>query len=224
MAADTLTVTTDQHQCSLVGLHAIDAVGQLLLRAPAHSCLVTGADARPAGGVPALIEVTDVAAVAVRDRVRARVTVHGSLSLVHRGACSGPAPAASAELRVRIRAIELMEGATSTVVDPLAFAAVEADPLCRAEPDMLLHLVGAHADAVAVLARLVGTRLLQGVVRVVPLALDRYGITLRLERLGVHHDVRVPFARRAADVAGAQRQLGALLAAAALVRGCGPAR
>lgn len=218
MAADSLTVTTDEHRCSLVGLHAIDATGRLILKAPARSCLVTAVATGPEGAVPALVEVTDVAAVAVRDRVRARVTVHGSLSLVHRGGCSEPA-----ELRVRLYAAELVDAdGTVTVVDPLAFAAVEADPLCLAEPEMLLHLASAHPEAVDRLARLVDPALMQAVVRVSPYALDRYGIVLRLERLVGHRDVRLPFAQRSADVPHAQRQINELIAAGGRARPCGP--
>jgi hypothetical protein len=202
MAADSLTITTDKHRCSFVGLHAIDAVGRLILRAPAQSCLVTEIATGPGKGVPTMVEVTDVAAVALRDRVRARVTVHGSASLVHRGDCSGP--------------LEEV-----TVVDPLAFAAVEADPLCLAEPEMLLHLVSHHPEALARLSRLVDPALMLAVVRVSPYALDRYGIVLRLERLAGHRDVRLPFAERAADVVHAQRQLNDLVAAGARIRPCG---
>jgi hypothetical protein len=221
MAADSLTITTDKHRCSFVGLHAIDAVGRLILRAPAQSCLVTEIATGPGKGVPTMVEVTDVAAVALRDRVRARVTVHGSASLVHRGDCSGPLEEGLAELRVRLDAAELDEDGTVTVVDPLAFAAVEADPLCLAEPEMLLHLVSHHPEALARLSRLVDPALMLAVVRVSPYALDRYGIVLRLERLAGHRDVRLPFAERAADVVHAQRQLNDLVAAGARIRPCG---
>lgn len=221
MAADSLTVTTDGHRCSLVGLHAIDAVGRLILRAPAHSCLVTEVGTAPGVGVSTMVEVTDVAAMAVRDRVRARVTVHGSLSLVHQGTCSGTPDDAFAELRVSMAAAELTEDGGTTVVDPLAFAAVEADPLCLAEPDMLIHMANAHADAVARLARLIDPLLLHAVVRVVPFLLDRYGIVLRLERAAGHRDVRLPFAERSHDVPHAQRQLNDLIAAGARTRPCG---
>jgi hypothetical protein len=224
MAADSLTVTTDGHRCSLAGLHAIDAVGRLILWAPAHSCLVTEVATSRGGAVSTLVEVTDVAAVAVRDRVRARVAVRGSLSLVHAGTCSG-----TKQLRVQMQAAELVEAGLpaggfaegATIVDPDAFAAVEADPLCRAEPAMLLHLATVHPQSVAMLARLVEPRLLQSVVRIVPYSLDRYGIVLRLERLAGQRDVRLPFAERATDVAHAQRELNALLAAGARTRPCG---
>lgn len=221
MAADSLTITTDKHRCSFVGLHAIDAVGRLILRAPALSCLVTEVATGPCEGVPTMVEVTDVAAVALRDRVRARVTVHGTASLVHPGNCSGPLEEGLAELRVRMHGAEVEEHGTTTVVDPIAFAAVEADPLCLAEPDMLLHLVTAHPDALARLARLVDPVLMQAVVRVSPYALDRYGIVLRLERLAGHRDVRLPFAQRSDDVPHAQRQLNDLVAAGARARPCG---
>jgi hypothetical protein len=79
---------------------------------------------------------------------------------------------------------------------------------------MLTHLVDVHSDEVARLTRLVDTRLVQGVRRVLPLAMDRYGITLRLEHAHAHHDVRLPFPTPLTHVAEAGDRVRTLLAAA----------
>lgn len=68
---------------------------------------------------------------------------------------------------------------------------------------MLLHMADRHRDAVDALTRLVDPAALHGVVRVHPLALDRHGLTLRLEHPRTHRDVRLPFPAPLADAAEA---------------------
>lgn len=50
--------------------------------------------------------------------------------------------------------------------------------------------------------------------RVLPLAMDRYGVTLRLEYPRTHRDVRLPFAKPVARLDQVGPQIHALLAAA----------
>lgn len=213
-AADSLTVTTGEHRYSLAGLHSLDAIGRLLLWAPARSCLVTQILA--VGDVEARIEITDVAAVAARDRVRARVTAHGWLSLDHADPCLG-----TQEVVLEIERATLTESCLAATVRPADLAAADVDPLAVREADLLLHLADAHAGAVDLLTRLVDPAVLQAATRVLPLAIDRYGIVLRVERRRGHRDVRLPFGARAATAAEAQRAFAALLATAARpVRRC----
>jgi hypothetical protein len=162
--------------------------------------------------VSTVVEATDVAAVAVRDRVRARVTVHGSLSLIHHEASPEIGGVPMTPLVLEIRYAVLEDAGVPTIVDPGLLAAAEVDPLAASEAEMLLHLAGDHPDAIELLARLLAPELLISVVRISPLALDRYGIVLRLERRSGHRDVRVPFAVRARDLPHAQVELNALLA------------
>jgi len=208
-AAESLTVATGEAREELVGLHSLDAVGRVLLWAPAHSCVVTQVLHAAGGDVEACIEITDVAAVAARDRVRARLTAHGWLSLNHHDQCYG-----TPELALEITRVDLVERGRTTTVPAAELAAAERDPLAVQEPELLMHLADAHPEAVDMLTRLVDPAALQGAIRVLPLALDRYGIVLRIERSSAHRDVRLPFPGRAADAVGAQRGLGALLAEA----------
>ena len=93
------------------------------------------------------------------------------------------------------------------------YRAARPDCLARVESGHLMHLGAHHPDAVALLARLAGDAALQGAVRVLALALDRYGLVLRVERVRGFLDVRLPFpepVRRPDDVAGAMRCLLAL--------------
>ncbi|HUR75335.1 MAG TPA: DUF2470 domain-containing protein [Sporichthya sp.] len=209
-AADSLTVTTDEAREELVGLHSLDAVGRVLLWAPADSSVVTRILAAAGGDVEACIEITDVAAVAARDRVRARLTAHGWLSLNHHDECYG-----TPELVLEITRVDLAERGTVVTVESVDLAMAERDPLAIQEADLLMHLDRAHPEAVELLTRLVEPSALMAATRVLPLALDRYGIVLRIERASGHRDVRLPFPGRAVDALGARRGLGALLAAAA---------
>lgn len=208
-AADSLAVATDEAHEELVGLHSLDAIGRVLLWAPAHSRLVTQVLSSAGGDVEACIEITDVAAVAVRDRVRARLTAHGWLSLNHHDECYG-----TPELVLEITRVDLAERGRLHTVPAAELLMAERDPLAVQEADLLMHLADAHPEAVDLLTRLVDPVVLQAATRVLPLALDRYGIVLRIERASGHRDVRLPFPRRAADAVEAQRGLGALLAEA----------
>jgi hypothetical protein len=52
------------------------------------------------------------------------------------------------------------------------------------------------------------------VTRVLPLAVDRHGLTLRIERTRAHGDVRLPFHTPADDLAQLTERVHALLAQA----------
>lgn len=71
--------------------------------------------------------------------------------------------------------------------------AAAPDPLAPYEAGMLTHLLDDHADLVTLLLRLVRPMPTAAVARALPVAMDRYGITLRLEEQRGHRDVRLPF-------------------------------
>ncbi|MBT2370212.1 DUF2470 domain-containing protein [Streptomyces sp. ISL-10] len=208
-AAGSLMVVTDRHSCELAGLHSLDARGRLCLRVPDDCALAAEVALAPRGIVAARLKFTDIAPTAARDRVRARVTLSGWL---------GPAGPVSetpgVDVRLDIAHAELVtaEGTVTVGLDELTLA--EADPLAVHEADMLTHLVDVHSDEVGLLTRLVAPRLMQGVLRVLPLAMDRYGITLRLEHAHAQHDVRLPFAAPLGDAAEAGDRVRTLLTAA----------
>jgi hypothetical protein len=208
-AAGSLMVVTDRHSCELAGLHTLDDRGRLLLRVPDDCALAAEVALAPRGIVAAVLKFTDIAPTAVRDRVRARVTLTGWFVPV-----SGSPQEPGVELRLDFAHAELdTAGGTVTVgLDELTLACT--DPLAAYEADMLTHLVDGHSDVVALLTRLVDPQLVQGVRRVLPVSLDRYGMTLRLEHANTHHDVRLPFPAPLSDAAEAGGQVRALLAAA----------
>lgn len=102
----------------------------------------------------------------------------------------------------------------AVVVDLDEFAAAAPDPLATAESRLLTHLADCHGDAVERLTRLVEPESLHGAVKVQPLAVDRHGLTLRIERTRAHGDVRLAFHRPADDVAQLTERMHILLSQA----------
>ncbi|AJE82741.1 MULTISPECIES: DUF2470 domain-containing protein [Streptomyces] len=204
-AAGSLTVTTHGHRVELVGLHSVDAEGGLTLHDPPDSHLVAEVRAAPRTSLPAVMEFTDIAPSVVRDRVRARLTLAGSLAP---GAEEGV-------LSFTLARACLEEHNRPYTVEPAELAAAEPDPLATFEADMLGHLDTAHADAVELLSRLLPVKKLLGVVRVRPLRLDRYGIVLRLERFRGSCDARLVFPEPATHAGEAVERLHLLLDRAA---------
>ncbi|AUH41792.1 DUF2470 domain-containing protein [Streptomyces sp. CMB-StM0423] len=192
--AGSLTLETDGFRCDLVGLHttAPGPGGWLLrLRPPADSALAAQVVCAPAGDLPVRLHLTDIAPVGVRDRVRTRVTLTGWL------APEGEQPEPERLVLGFDPAEALVAGAGDmgdvAVIDPEELTTAGPDPLAVQEPAMLLHLADSHRDAVDALTRLLDPAALHGVVRVHPLALDRYGLVLRLEHPRGHRDARLPF-------------------------------
>jgi len=207
-AARSLTLTTEAHRVELVGLHSLEAPGRLLLNVPAETHVSSEIAAAPYGDAPATVEFTDVSPVAVPDRIRARVVLGGWL------APAGDGPEDLTALSFETATVELEHAGRWVDVDPDEVAAAEPDPLAETEAEILTHLAGAHSDAVELLAQLVDVRLLNGVTRVDPLRLDRYGIVLRLQRTGGTHDVRLAFPAPLRNPAHGVVQLRTLLARA----------
>ncbi|GAA4042006.1 DUF2470 domain-containing protein [Streptomyces shaanxiensis] len=202
-AAGSLTVTTHGHRVELIGLHTVDAAARLLLQNPPDAHLAAELAMAPHGDLAALVEFTDIAPVAVRDRVRARLTLGGWLTAL------GP----KALVFNTARAVLTEDDGTTTIVlDELTLAS--PDPLATHEAEMLARLDAAHADTVAPLTRLLPPRLQLGASDVRPLRLDRHGLVLRVETPDAHHDARLPFAAQATHPGEAVRQFHLLLARA----------
>ncbi|ANW21731.1 DUF2470 domain-containing protein [Streptomyces clavuligerus] len=204
-AADSMTVVTDEGCTEVSRLDSTGGPERIHLHPPSGR----GADTEPEPGaappVRATVEFTDVAPAPVRDRVRARVVLTGWL-------LDSPAHAATEGSRCMelSHAVLEREGRRTTVgLEELMDA--ETDPLAVCEAGMLTHMSDEHGDIVELLLRLVKPRAEQGIRRVLPLAIDRYGITLRLEYDTSHSDARLPFPARVDDPDQAGERIHALL-------------
>ncbi|MEV0010765.1 DUF2470 domain-containing protein [Streptomyces sp. NPDC047973] len=202
-AAHSMTVVSDGHEP--VEVHRLDGTAAMVhihLHEPAEP------GSEPTGPrVPVRLEFTDIAPTPVRDRMRARVTVTGLLS--------APYDTESAEstcMEFGQAVYEDHRGRAFVTLD--ALQETDPDPLATGEAGMLTHLVDEHGELVPLLVRLMQPQPEKGVTRVLPLGMDRYGVTLRLEYPGTHRDVRLPFAKPIVRLDQAGPQIHALLTAA----------
>lgn len=198
-AAWSCAVTADGAREDLVGAHAVSDDGRVLLHVPDDSALLAAAVCAPRGEPSAVLEFADVAPVPVRNRVRARLWIAGWF------VPDGP------HLVLRPTRVLLRRPSGAAVVGLEDFASTGPDPLATAEAQLLTHLADAHGDAVERLTRLVEPESLHGAVRVRPLAVDRHGLTLRIERARTHGDVRLPFHAPADTVGDLTERMHVLL-------------
>ncbi|MET9390456.1 DUF2470 domain-containing protein [Streptomyces sp. NPDC006624] len=202
-AAWSCSVTAEGAREELVGAHTVAADGRVLVGVPEDSALLTAAICAPRGEPSAVLEFADVAPVPVRSRIRARLWLAGWFAAEGDRLAFTPT-----------RAV-LRQPSGAVVVDLDEFTAAAPDPLTTAEARLLTHLADCHPDAVERLTRLVDPGSLYGAVRVQPLAVDRHGLTLRIERARTHGDVRLAFHTPADDLAQLTERMHALLGQAA---------
>lgn len=135
------------------------------------------------GLAPCTVELADPAPLPARDRIRARVLVHGPAAFdLH----------IDGLLRIHPYAVELEAEGRRMPIDAAELATTPADPFAEVEGTFLSHLAECHPAALDALRRRLPAELQHA--RVVPVALDRFGIVLRAEHAGTHRDVAVDFA------------------------------
>jgi hypothetical protein len=199
IAAWSCAVTAQGGREEFVGAHSVAEDGRVLLHVPEDSTLLAAAVCAPRGEPSAVLEFADVAPVPVRHRIRARLWMAGWFV------------PEDGRLAFRATRVVLREPTGAVVVNLDEFAGAVPDPLATAEARLLGHLADCHADAVERLTRLVDPDSLHGAVRVQPLAVDRYGLTLRIERARAHGDVRLAFHAPADDVGQLTERMHVLL-------------
>jgi hypothetical protein len=245
-AAASASVLWDGGRVDLLGCHHDDPLGDVILTLESTSTLVRSAR-RAVGEDPAVtLNLTELCAVSARERVRARFTLTGRVSeLTDHRVGRAPFPSLDPELdpaldpaldrlldpagarsarvaRLRIRVTAVTVEETSEIEVPLEqYRRCEPDPLHSGAAEQLQHLAARHPDTISLLTRLFDRRVLSGAIRVLPIALDRYGIVLRVERLHDHRDVRLPFAHRIDTGVQAADEIRNLLAQATHRRPCG---
>lgn len=204
-AAHSMTVVADGLHSEVRHLDGADPMGRLHLHpAERHG----DGEHRPA----IRLEFTDVAPTPVRDRVRARVTVLGRMLTPYPDGGAGPGSSDSTCMEFGRAVLETEDGVSYIGLEELD--AARPDPLAPYEAGMLTHLLDDHPDLVTLLLRLVQPAPTAAVVRALPVAMDRYGITLRLEERRGHRDVRLPFPSPLDDVEQSGAQIQALFSAA----------
>ncbi|AZM88265.1 DUF2470 domain-containing protein [Streptomyces sp. W1SF4] len=219
--------------------------GDVILLVSGESAAARAAAHAQDDDLTAVIEITDVAPVSVPHRIRGRARLTGWLTPV-RGDDRAGCAALLAErqpvgellaltesqdppytgrpawmmLRLEVGEVALDDLWGAEQVDPDELAGAEPDPLAAHETELLQHLASAHADRVADLCGLLGSREAAGLTAV-PLALDRLGLRVRFTAgpgrpsPAPSFDARFDFPEPVADVCGLRRAMRALFAAAA---------
>lgn len=196
--------------------------GDVILLVPADSPAALAAAYAQDDDLTAVMEITDVAPVAVPHRIRGRAWVAGWLTAVRneeRAAAarllaeSHPAGPAAGTAWVMLR-LEVGEAYVDDLwgtehVEPDDFAAATPDPLVRHEAELLQHLASAHAEQVQALCPCGAEEL------AVPLALDRYGLRVRFSEGERCFDARFDFPEPVTDLAQLKHAMHALFTSAA---------
>ncbi|MFI0404593.1 DUF2470 domain-containing protein [Actinomadura sp. 3N508] len=210
-----------------VPAHATDRDGRPLLLVRSESPIVSGLRNRASDagtGMPATLRISDVAPVALADRVRGRAWLHGRLGEIPDGELRAAAlrlahahprpelldlgtdqgdggPREWTILALEISQVEIEDAWGSAALDPEEYAAGAPDPFVAVESGILTHLDSCHrAELVGLLPEFVPP----GPVR--PLGLDRYGMWLRRTapppEAHAPFDLRLAFAEPVSDLHG----------------------
>lgn len=147
----------------------------------------------------AVVEIADAAPLPLRDRIRARLRIHGHAEFDE---------GRDGLLRIRPLAISLEVDGKDIPISANDLATAELDPFAEVEGELLSHLVTAHPREYAALRRLLPGELAKA--HVVPLAVDSHGLTLRAELRTGHRDVVLAFGRPAATGEDLRRELDLL--------------
>ena len=225
LAADGVTPTTTP-------VHHLLADGSVVLTVPATGLLAATVTAAGTGGVAAMLELTDLAALPLRERVRSLVWFRGRLydvpaarvpAMLDLVASENPHPALLQVngaghdetdtpyvlVRLEIESVVVADATGAESVPVGALLDARPDPFCAMESHWVQHMESAHRDMVDRLASRLPITLRHGHVR--PLGLDRYGVQLRIEREDGDHDVRLPFSKPVDDVTGLSQAIRTLM-------------
>ncbi|UUN25808.1 DUF2470 domain-containing protein [Streptomyces sp. FIT100] len=212
--------------------------GDVVLLVPWDSPTARAAAYAQDDDLTCVMEITDVAPVAMRQRIRGRAWLAGWLTAVRnedRDRCvellaerhpvqavlesDGDRPAWM-PVRLEVGEISVDDLWGTGCVEPEELARTEPDPIARHEAELLQHLHSAHSDQVRGLCTLLGDRAagaeVHAAVRdVVPVALDRFGLRVRLTEADRRtFDARFDFPEPVRDTGELRHAMHTLFAAA----------
>lgn len=219
---------------------AVTPDGDVLLLIPGGSAAARAAAYAQDDELTCVMEITDVAPVAVPHRIRGRAWVAGWLTPVRdrqRAASAalparrrpvgdllgiGEAPAGGGggwellRLEVGEACVDDLWGADA--VEPEDFATAAPDPLAPHEAELLQHLHAAHDDQLRRLCTLLDghpDRACEARGRAIPVALDRLGLRVRFpDAPGKPFDARFDFREPVRNISELRRAMHALFEAA----------
>ncbi|WP_107115529.1 DUF2470 domain-containing protein [Streptomyces specialis] len=210
---------------------AVTPAGDVLLLVPSRSPAARAVAHAQDDDVTAVMEITDVAPVAVPYRIRGRGWVAGWLTpltgearadgarLLAEQCPGGPVPGPDwALLRLEVGEAYTDDLWGAAHVEPEELAEAEPDPLARHEADLLQHMATAHAPQLRSLCTLLGDRgagCAAAWEAVTPLGLDRFGLRVRFRAGAACFDARFEFPEPVGDISRLRHALRWLFEAAA---------
>jgi hypothetical protein len=216
-------------------LHHLMADGSFAVAVPIDHAAAATVSVRGPAGTQAVLELADYAPLPLREPVRSLVWIRGRLQVVPlqtvlamldiiaaeqpdpallQIATLGSLPPTDDDtqyrlLRLEVESVVVTDAAGAESVGVAALLAAKPDPFCAVESCWLRHLDHAHQDVIARLAARLPQQLRRGQVR--PLALDRYGVRLRVESEDGDRDVRLPFGAPVDDLTSLSRAIRLLM-------------
>lgn len=208
--------------------HVVDGDGDVVVAVDERRLPLLGPAEPPVLGTPSVsgthgvaeLVATDLAPVAVPDRVRTLVTLRGPLVALSASERTAARTALALQhpdlapttwtddvhlLRLEPTSVLVAEScrcgdvrgaATAQPVDLGDYMTAQPDPLTDVETPWLCHLADDHGGELGELAALVAPDVASGDVLVRPIGLDRYGLRLRVRaRSGAERDVLLAFDR-----------------------------
>lgn len=191
-------------------LHQVHRDDSALLLLARDDDLPTSVELAPGGEVSAMVELTDIAPVALREPVRGLLWITGWLRALNPD--QGRKFAVRwAEHRCDPRLLDVGHTARLLWLDPVfvvfsdaegsgwltpaTVACAEPDPLCRLEHAWLRHLEQFHQEVLRAAVRHLNAGRQRWDAQVRPLGIDRLGVRLRIEGSSPAQDVRLAFRR-----------------------------
>ncbi|WP_326600103.1 DUF2470 domain-containing protein [Streptomyces sp. NBC_01803] len=209
---------------------AVMPSGDVLVLIPSRSPAARAVAHAQDDDVTAVMEITDVAPVAVPYRIRGRGWVAGWLTPVTGEAWAagirllterhpgGPVPGPDwTLLRLEVGEAYTDDLWGAAYVEPDELADAEPDPLARHEAELLQHMAAAHGPELRSLCALLGDRGAGCAAweAVTPLGLDRFGLRVRFRAGSACFDARFEFPEPVRDISRLRHALRWLFEAAA---------
>jgi Protein of unknown function (DUF2470) len=208
-------------------VHHVRADGSAVLLLDDTEPVLAAIRAAPGGEFAAMLEIADLAPVALRERIRGLLWIIGRLRvpdlddarrLAMQVADVDPHPDllrlghGATLVRLDPGSAVLADAEGSAALSPIDLAAVPPDPFCRYERPWLAHLEEAHPEVFLALARHLPPTLrdMRGS-RVRPLGMDRCGLRLRVEAPDRDHDVRIAWPSPVTTLADVRIQMTQLI-------------
>ncbi|MFD4181749.1 DUF2470 domain-containing protein [Rhodococcus sp. NPDC058514] len=207
-----------------VDVHHLRACGDVVLTVRTDSVATALTWQAGRAGLPAVLELTDLTPLSLREPVRSLVWLRGALHPVPAEASRALAAAVADErpdpalldvghtttlLRLILDSAVVADSHGAEPVPVDALLAARPDPFWAVEGPWLEHLESDHGELVDQLAGRLPRALRTGRVR--PLGIDRYGIRLRVEGETGDSDIRMAFTEPVDDAADLSRALRLLV-------------